>query len=145
MVEQLAVFLENRKGRLLEMTKVLKEHGIDLLTLSIADTSDFGILRIITRDNERALKVLKSHGFTVTANNLIGVEVDDRPGGLSEVLELLDSNDISVEYLYSFAHTLNEQGGKRGIMLFRVENEKKALKILKENDIRILNGNFNEY
>lgn len=134
MVKQMAVFMENRKGRIGQLTGVLKDNGIDLVTLSIADTKDFGILRCITRDNERAEKVLKDAGFTVTTTELIGVEVPDRPGTLSEVLELLDRNDINVEYLYSFAR-LNLGSGT---ILFKVENEKLALDVLRQNGIKVL-------
>ena len=134
MVKQMAVFMENRKGRIGQLTGVLKDNNIDLVTLSIADTKDFGILRCITRDNEKAEQVLKNAGFTVTTTELIGVEVPDEPGRLNAVLELLDRNDINVEYLYSFARlSINS-----GIILFKVENEKLALAVLRENGIKVL-------
>lgn len=134
MVKQMAVFMENRKGRINELTKVLKDNGVDLVTLSIADTKDFGILRCITRDNTRAEKALKEAGFTVTVTELIGVEVADEPGRLSDVMELLEENDINVEYLYSFAR----QSIRSGIILFKVDNEALALKVLKDNKIKIM-------
>ncbi len=134
MVKQMAVFMENRKGRISQLTGVLKNNGIDLVTLSIADTKDFGILRCITRDNDRAEKLLRDAGFTVTTTELIGVEVPDEPGRLNEVLELLDRSDINVEYLYSFARLKDGSG----IILFKVENDKLALDILKENGIKVL-------
>ncbi len=134
MVKQMAVFMENRKGRISQLTGVLKANGIDIVTLSIADTKDFGILRCITRDNERAEKLLRDAGFTVTATELIGVEVPDEPGRLNEVLELLDRNNINVEYLYSFARLSDGSG----IILFKVENEKLALDILTKNGIKVL-------
>lgn len=136
MVNQMAVFMENREGRILKLTEVLSENGIDLLTLSIADTKDFGILRCITRDNVRAEKVLKEAGFTVTNTQLIGVEVDDTPGGLAHILEILDGQRINVEYLYSFAHTST----KSAVILFKVSNDELALKILKDNQVKIIDN-----
>lgn len=134
MVKQMAVFMENRKGRIGELTRVLKNSGIDLVTLSIADTKDFGILRCITSDNARAETALKEAGFTVTTTELIGVEIADRPGQLFDVLELLDRNDVNVEYLYSFSR----QSKKTGIILFKVDDEAKAVAALKDKGIKIL-------
>ena len=134
MVKQVAVFMENRKGRSGELTKVLKKNNIDLVTLSIADTKDFGILRCITRDNARAEQALRAAGFTVTTTELIGVEVADKPGRLAEVTELLEENDVNIEYLYSFAR----QSVGTGIILFKVDNEALALKALKDKGVKIL-------
>ncbi len=136
MVNQMAVFIENRKGRILELTKVLSKNGIDLLTLSIADTKDFGILRLVTRQNEKAQKVLREAGFTVTDTELLGVEVSDKPGGLANVLEILDSYNINVEYLYSFAHTAENNA----VILFKVADEALALKVLKEKGVKIIDS-----
>lgn len=138
MVNQMAVFIENRKGRILELTQVLKKNNIDLLTLSIADTKDFGILRCITRDNEKAQKVLKEAGFTVTSTELIGVEVSDTPGGLANVLSILSEQNINVEYLYSFAHTST----KNAVILFKVSDDEQALKILNKNNIKVMDTNI---
>ena len=134
MGKQMAVFMENRKGRIGELTKVLKKNNIDLVTLSIADTKDFGILRCITRDNARAEQALRAAGFTVTTSELIGVEVADKPGRLAEVTELLEENDVNIEYLYSFAR----QSVGTGIILFKVDNEALALKALKDKGVKIL-------
>ncbi|MDR3319111.1 MAG: acetolactate synthase [Clostridiales bacterium] len=135
-VKQIAVFLENRKGRINELTKVLSDNKIDLITLSIADTNDFGILRAITNDNEKAMRVLKDAGFTATVAELIGVEVSDIPGGLHNVLKILDTEGISIEYIYSFAHTKD----KRAVILFRVLEQARALEILKRNKIKVLDN-----
>lgn len=136
MVNQMAVFIENRKGRILQLTKVLGDNGIDLLTLSIADTKDFGILRCITRDNVKAERVLKEAGFTVTSTELIGVEVGDAPGGLANILQVLDDKSINVEYLYSFAHTSTNSA----IILFKVSNEALAIKTLKDNNLVVIDS-----
>lgn len=126
-VNQIAVFLENRKGRLQEFLKVLAEHKIDVYAVTIADTIEFGILRAITSDNAKAQTVLKAAGFTVTATDLLEIEVDDKPGELYAVVEKLSKNDISIEYLYSYSRS----DGK-GILLVKVDDEKKAKKILEK-------------
>ena len=136
MVEQIAVFIENKPGRLQKLTEILGEAGIDLRTLSIADTNDFGILRAITTDNGKAMKALRDAGFTVTANELTAVEVPDKPGGLAAVLRILGDNKIGVEYLYSFAHT----NDKKAVILFRAENDKYASEVLKKNGVKLLDG-----
>ena len=135
LVNQLAVFLENKKGKLAGLTKTLAEKGIDLISLSIADTLDFGIVRIITNDNELALNELKSAGYTVTSSNLIAICVPDKPNGLHKAVEAMDSCDIAIEYMYSLAR--KEQG--RAILLFKVKDIDKALKVLAQNsDIELL-------
>ena len=136
MVEQIAVFLENKPGRLQDFCKVLYAAGVDMKTLSIADTNDFGIVRVITNDNEKAVKALRDGGFTATVNTLVCVEVPDRPGGLAELLELLDSSGTSIEYLYSAAHT----NDKRTVILFRAEDNKSAAELLKKHNVKLLNG-----
>lgn len=138
MVDQLAVFIENRKGRILGLTNILKKNNVDLVTLSIADTKDFGILRMIARDNAKAEKVLKDAGFTVTCSQLIGMEVEDKPGGLADVLSLLDESNINVEYLYSFAHIAT----KNAIILFKVSDDEFATKILKQKNIKLLDNSI---
>ncbi|MCL2751797.1 MAG: amino acid-binding protein [Firmicutes bacterium] len=133
-IQQLAVFVENRQGRIKQLTRVLAENGIDLLTLSVADTSDFGILRLITRNNAAAYKVLKAAGFTVSLVDLIGVEVTDEAGGLNKILELLDAEGINIEYLYSFAHTTD----KKAVILLRPSDDQKATAALAKHGIRML-------
>lgn len=134
LVNQLAVFLENRKGRLKELACVLAAEKIDLLTLSIADTQDFGIVRLITTDNERAMAALKKAGFTVTESDLIGIEINDVPGALAKVLKTLSEGDIDIEYLYSYART----EGHNAIILFKVQQVGKALEVLSKSDVRVL-------
>ena len=95
--EQLSIFLENKAGRLAEVTRTLSEAGINIRALSLADTSDFGILRIIVSDHERAKAVLKERGFTLGRTTVVAVEVEDKPGGLHSILELLSANGINVQ------------------------------------------------
>ncbi len=134
LVKQLSVFMENRPGRLYKLTNALGKEGINFVTLSIADTKDFGIVRFIARDNDRAYEILKREGFTVGQTELIGVEVDDQPNALATVIEILDEKNINIEYLYSFVLT-NHNTAK---ILMRVENTDAALKVLQEKGIKLL-------
>ena len=136
LVNQLSVFIEKKPGRVHQLTEVLRSANIDLLTLSIADTKDYGILRCVTSDNDNAIRALKEAGFTVSLTKLIGVEVPDRPGGLSDVLDIFDDSGISIEYLYSFAKTSDKQA----VILFRVEDVEGALKILEKKDIKLIDS-----
>lgn len=134
LVNQIAVFLENRKGRISDFARVLKEQNVDLISMSIADTKEFGILRAITRDNEKAVQALKDAGFTVVTSELIGVEVDDKPGGLSDVLSILNNKDVDIEYLYSYARI--EKG--KAIILLKVDDNKLALDALAKGGFKVL-------
>lgn len=134
LVNQIAVFLENRKGRINDLARVLKEQNVDLISMSIADTKEFGILRAITRDNEKAVQALKDAGFTVVTSELIGVEVDDRPGGLSDVLSMLNNQDVDIEYLYSYARI--EKG--KAIILLKVDDNRLALDALTKGGFKVL-------
>ncbi len=134
LVKQLSVFMENRPGRLFNLTNTLGKEGIDFITLSIADTKDFGIVRFIARDNEKAYKILKNAGFTVGITELIGVEVSDRPNALAEVVALMDEEKINIEYLYSFV--LTSQNTAK--ILMRIEDTDRAIKLLQEKGIKLL-------
>ena len=116
-IKQISVFIENRHGRLEEFTTLLGENGIDLIALSIADTTNFGILRAIVADNEKALRL-----------------VPDSPGGLAGVLTMLRDGSISIEYLYSFVRRV----GKDAIIIFRVDQPEKAAALLQEKGVRLL-------
>ena len=131
LVNQIAVFLENRTGRLLSLSKALSDSGIDLVSLNIADTSDFGIVRMITSDNEKAAKALKEAGFVVKQTELVSIEVDDTPGGLTKVLEALGNSDIDIEYLYSYA----KSNSSKASILFKTSDIEKANKILKNKKL----------
>ena len=131
LVNQIAVFLENRTGRLLSLSKALSDSGIDLVSLNIADTSDFGIVRMITSDNEKAAKALKEAGFVVKQTELVSIEVDDTPGGLTKVLEALGDRDIDIEDLYSDA----KSNSSKASILFKTSDIDKANKILKDKKL----------
>ena len=134
--EQLSIFLENKAGRLAEVTRTLSEAGINIRALSLADTSDFGILRIIVSDHERAKAVLKERGFTLGRTTVVAVEVEDKPGGLHSILELLSANGINVEYMYAFV----QQDTTNATLIFRFDKVDKAVEVLTANNIRIVPG-----
>ena len=135
-VEQISVFLENKSGRLAEVARALGDAGVNIRALSIADSSDFGILRIIVNDNDRALEVLKKKGFTVSKTEVVAVEVPDRPGGLAWVLDLLEKRSINVEYMYAFV----ERSSDNALIVFRFDEMDNAIQVLSSNGVTILNG-----
>ena len=133
-IKQISVFIENRHGRLEEFTTLLGENGIDLIALSIADTTNFGILRAIVADNEKALRLVRDHGYTANLTEVLAVAVPDSPGGLAGVLAMLRDGSISIEYLYSFVRRV----GKDAIIIFRVDQPEKAAALLQEKGVRLL-------
>ncbi len=135
-LEQLAVFLENKSGRLAEVTEVLAQAHINIRALSLADTTDFGILRLIVNDAEKAKAVLKEKGFTVGKTEVIAVEVQDQPGGLAAILKAVNGRGINVEYMYAFVH----HSGANAIVIFRFDNLDQAIAALQEAKVRILKG-----
>lgn len=135
-VEQISIFLENRTGRLAEVTAILSEAGINIRALALADTSDFGVLRIIVDNTAKAQKVLKDNGFAIGTHNVVAVEVADAPGGLHCILELLQQSGINVEYMYAFVR----QSGDNAIMIFRFDNTDNAVQVLAENNIPVIAG-----
>ena len=135
-VEQISIFIENKSGRLAEVTGILGKIGVNIRALSLADTSDFGILRLIVNDSEKAFKVLREHNFTVSKTEVIGVEVPDAPGGLSSILQILDKNNVNVEYMYAFV----ERSGDNAVIIFRFDNIDEAISALSKNGVKILRG-----
>ena len=135
-VEQISVFLENKAGRLEEVTSILAEANINIRALSLADTSDFGILRLIVNDNNKAKEELKKAGFAVAKTEVVAVEVSDQPGGLHHILRILKKANVNVEYMYAFV----QQSGANAVLIFRFDNLGEALRILKDNDVRVIKG-----
>ena len=134
--EQISVFLENRAGRLADVSAILAEAGVNIRALSLADTSDFGVLRLIVNNNEKAMETLKNAGFTVGKTNVVAVEVEDRPGGLHKILDVLFKSEINVEYMYAFV----QQSGNNAVMIFRFDRAEKAMQVLAENNIKTIDG-----
>ncbi len=133
-IKQISVFLENRQGRLEEFTTLLGENKIDLIALSIADTTNFGILRAIVDDNEKASRVLQQNGYTANLTDVLAVAVPDSPGGLAGVLRQLADGGISIEYLYSFVRRIDHDA----IIIFRVDKPEEAAQLLTQKGVRLL-------
>ena len=131
---QVSVFLENKKGRLFEVCRVLGENGVNIRALNVADSKDFGIVHMVVSDTDKALKAFKSAGLTARQTEVVGVEVDDRPGGLAKVLKTIDDADINIEYMYGFV----EKASDKALMVFRFDNIDKAIDVLKKHGIGIL-------
>ena len=133
-VKQISIFIENKKGSLAEVTDFIAKNNINLRALSIADTQDFGILRIITDDPDNARDMLKQEGYTVTATSVLAVELDDAPGSMASILSVLSNAEVSVEYTYAF---MSSVAGK-AYMIFRVDDNDKATKVLVDANIKVM-------
>ncbi len=134
--EQLSIFLENKAGSIAEVTAILRDTGINIRALSLADTTDFGVLRMIVNNVKSAEEALTKEGFTVGKTNIIAVNVDDSPGGLNKILDPIYAQNINVEYMYAFANPKQYNA----IMVFRFDDTDKAISILKENSLKIIEG-----
>lgn len=134
MAKQISIFLENKAGRLAHVTRVLGDAEINIRALSIADTSDFGILRLIVSDPDKAYQVLKEKGFTVSTTEVIAVRVPDTPGSLATVLEQMTEAQLNIEYLYAFLGTAENDA----LVIFRVEDISKAKEAFARKGIKFL-------
>jgi len=135
-VEQISVFLENKSGRIAEVTGILAKAGVNIRALSLADTSDFGVLRLIVDDNQKAEESLKKQNITVGKTFVVAVEVEDKPGGLHKIMDILFKAGLNVEYMYAFV----KPNTNHAVMIFRFEQLDNAVKVLKENGINVIDG-----
>ena len=133
-INQLSIFVENKKGTIVEITQSIAEAGVSIRALSVADTQGFGILRLIVSDVEKAKQVLSNNNCVVSITKVIGIQIPDTPGGLSNVLKLISDNDINIEYLYAFITV----SGEHAYVVLRVEDNEKAAKFLTENGIKLV-------
>ena len=133
-LNQLSVFLENRPGRLSHPCKALAGAGINIMTLCLADSERFGILRLVVREWERAKTVLEKAGCVVRVDEVLAIEIPDHPGGMQSVLSLLEPNAINIEYMYAF--TLKRDGN--AVMITRFDDTDRAIRVLQESGIRVL-------
>ncbi len=131
---QLSVFLENKPGQISLPCRALARADINILTLSLSDTQQFGILRLIVRDWRKARTVLEQAGCVVNLTEVVALEVADRPGGLAELLEMIEREGINIEYMYAFTFGRNQ----KAVMVFRFDDPDKALELLRLNDINVL-------
>lgn len=133
-INQLSIFLENKKGRLNTALKLLSQENVNIRALLLADTSEFGILRLVVDKPKEGKKILEDGGFTVKYTPIIGVELEDQPGGLNKILNIIEKNNINLDYLYAFTHEKTDNA----ILFLYAENLENLSKILKENEIRIV-------
>ncbi|MDR3085545.1 MAG: hypothetical protein LBU47_04430 [Christensenellaceae bacterium] len=133
-IQQLSVYIENHQGRLADFCALLGGGGIDLSALSIADTSNFGLIRAIVSDNDKALSLLQQNGFAASLTPVLAVSVADAPSGLANVLQILREGGFSIEYLYSFMRRINHEA----IILFRIDKPEEAAGLLLKKGIRLL-------
>jgi hypothetical protein len=135
-VEQISIFIENKSGRLAEVARVLGEKGVNIRALSLADTSDFGILRLLVDNTDIAQTTLKENGFTVNKTEVVAVEVPDEPGGLCNILRVLDDAQVNVEYMYAFV----ERNAGNAVIIFRFDDVDNAIAVLNGKGVSILSG-----
>ena len=135
-VQQISIFVENKSGRLAEVTNILARQGVNIRALSLADTADFGILRLIVAEPEKTMALLRDNGFTISQNDVVAVEVPDRPGGLAGILDALQGPGINVEYMYAFVHKCEGSA----VLIFRFDEIEKAVETLRKAGFRVLNG-----
>ncbi|GHU82123.1 amino acid-binding protein [Clostridia bacterium] len=133
-IQQLSIFVENKGGRLAEITQVLADENINIRAMTVADTSDFGILRLIVDNPEKAVEGFKNKGMTYSLTSVIGIGIEDTSGAFARAVAILSNAGISIEYLYDY---INKLGGKACIIL-RVDNEEKAIEVLSANNIALL-------
>ena len=132
--KQISVFFENKPGRLGEVTKVLAEAGINIRAISIADTADFGILRLIVNNYEKALSALNDAGFTTRITDVAAVEIDDKPGSLATVMDIFKTANVNIEYLYA---SLEGKEGK-AVVIFKLGDCEKGLRLIEENKLSLI-------
>jgi len=135
--KQVSVFLENKKGRLAEVTKLLTDEGINIRALALADMVDLGILRLIVDDRDRCLRVLKAHNIVAQETEVIAVGIEDKPGGLHRIVDVLDRDNINVEYMYTFF----EKNSDNAIVVLKIDDAARAVETLKMNGISVLPEN----
>ncbi len=133
-VKQISVFIENTTGSLARLTRLLSKGGVDLIALSIADTEQYGIMRCIVSDTEKAVQIMREAGYVARLTDVVAVSVPDQPGGLTNVLTLLNAADVAVEYLYSFVRN----SGSHALVIFRLSDNAKGVRVLQEGDITLL-------
>lgn len=136
-LNQLSVFLENKPGRLSQPCQILADAGISILTLSLADTEQFGILRLIVREWEKAKQALEAAGCVVNVTEVVALEVADKPGGLEDVLKVIEAGDINVEYMYAFT-TFNKSNC--AILVFRFEDADQAVSYLQGKGVNVIDS-----
>ena len=129
-IRQLSVFLENKTGHLNQILSVLAKNNINIIALTVADSSDYGILRAIVSNPQKALDVLRAEKFTVRVHDILSLEMDAAPGSMSHILDLLTAADICIEYVYAFSF------GSKSILMIRTDNSEKAIQVVLANKLK---------
>jgi hypothetical protein len=135
-IQQLSLFLENQPGQIVKPCRLLAGEGINIRTLSVADTKQFGILRMIVSDWQRAAQLLKDAGYVVNVTEVVAIEVPDKPGGLASLLQVLENSPVNVEYMYSFPSGRREMA----VMIFRFDQPDAAIKLLQSAGISVVSS-----
>jgi len=133
-MKQISVFLENREGRLYDVCNILGENSISIRALTIAESADFGVLRMFVDKPDEALNKLKEAGFSASFSDVVIVEVEDNPGGLAKILKTLVTNKVNIEYMYAFVEKIKD----KALLVFRFEDIDSAIRVLRDNNIGIL-------
>ena len=133
-IEQIAIFMENKPGHLRTICGVLAEAGVNIVTLSLADTQQYGILRLLTNNTEKARSALTQAGFVVNSTEVLAVEVDDKPGGLLRILDIISEGGINIEYMYAFTF----HNAENAVMVFRFDSPDKAIALLQSKGVNVL-------
>lgn len=135
LIKQISIFIPNKKGSLSQLTDILVAHKIDIRAIAVFDTTEFGILRIVVDDPDRAVEVLKSEGIVAKVSKVLAVEPEDKPGSLNEIFTILKDNEINIEYIYSFVMRKAEMP----YIVLKVDEQEKAAEILAANGINVVN------
>lgn len=135
-IKQISVFVENKKGRMAEIAKVIGDAGVDIRALSVADTTDFGILRLIVDRPDDAIKALRDAGMTVSLTDVIAVGLDDKPGGFANAVKIMSDADINIEYMYAFVTRREDMA----YVIMRLEDIEAAIQVLKDNNIQLMDS-----
>jgi hypothetical protein len=133
-IQQISIFLENKSGRLADVTRVMADEGINLRAISIADTADFGILRVIVDKADAALEALAKAGFTTRTTDVLALEIEDVPGSLAKIMDIFKDTGVNIEYLYASL----EKNGNKAVVIFKVEDVEHGLKIIRDNKLSLV-------
>ncbi len=133
-IKQLSTFIENRPGQLLAPVKALAEAGISILTLSLADTREYGIVHLIVHNWQRAKEVLQSKGLVANVTDVVAVEVDDKPGGLADMLGIIEQGGVNIEYMYAFTFGCD----RKAVLVFRFEDPDQAIEVLRAGGVNVM-------
>ena len=133
-IQQISIFLENKSGRLADVTRVMAAEGINLRAISIADTADFGILRVIVDKADAALEALAKAGFTTRTTDVLALEIEDVPGSLAKIMDIFKDTSVNIEYLYASL----EKNGNKAVVIFKVEDVEHGLKIIRDNKLSLV-------